>query len=572
MNIDIEREPTLRQTLDAIDLGVVIFSSDRTLLYINPAMKAITGDRNAVGKSLDDLIQPHRLRTDEFDEVPQGQFPIEKAFAGQDTEGQTFVYIPPNGRHRWLSVSCRRIVNASDELEQVVTTVRDITDRKSREDKLRFMIESSKILSLTSDFRKRLDEKARLAVPALADWCAIDIVRDDGSLERVVTVHRDPELLAYAEDLPKKLPSDPNAPTGVYRVIKTGEPQFIPLLTQEMIDAGLTQLPPERASVAREALDRLNLKSLMTLPISARGTVLGVMTIAFAESGRTYSDDDFQFFQEFCNHLGVLLDNWRLYEEVQKRDRSKDLFLASLSHELRNPLAPIKSALELLKMREMPTDVREEVDVIEHQFDHLAKLLNDLLDVSRFTQSKIEIAPRSVELRKLVERALKSTDALLRTADITLHYTYPSSPINVWADDTRVEQAISNLMNNATKFTPSGGSIWVELEKEGNDAVIRIRDNGEGIDAEDLSNIFDMYYQGRDRGHTSGLGIGLLLVRKIIEMHGGSIEAKSEGRGHGSEFTIRMPMSNVLSLEGEQEYRKKSIDRRILVVDDNQQA
>ena len=173
-----------------------------------------------------------------------------------------------------------------------------------------------------------------------------------------------------------------------------------------------------------------------------------------------------------------------------------------------------------------------------------------------------------------MDRALKSTDALLRTADITLHYTYPSSAIQVWADETRIEQAISNLMSNATKYTPSGGSIWVDIIKEDEAAVIKVRDNGEGIDPDDLPHIFEMYYQGRDRNHASGLGIGLLLVQRIIALHGGTIEAHSEGRGHGSEFIITLPTTNILDLAkpGEPHPADSISGKHILVVDDNMPA
>jgi PAS domain S-box-containing protein len=561
--------------LESLEIGVAVFSADRKLLYLNSAMAKVTGgDPSKFGSALEKLVHEHKLRTAEGDDILACDYPIEKAFAGEETRNVPYIYIQTDGRHLWLSVSCFRILDENGALKYVYTTIADIYRRKTREDKLQFMIESAKILSLTSNLRRRLYEKARLAVPALADWCAIDIVREGNIIERAVTVHRDPEKLIYAEDLLKRFPPDPKATTGIYNIIRTGKPEFYPTLPQELIDASLDKLPAERRNESLEILKYLQLSSVMTIPISAHGRVLGVMTLAYAESGRIYTEDDLLFFQEFCNHLGVLFDNEQLYEEITRKDKAKDLFLASLSHELRNPLAPIKNSLELLKLRDITGEVREEIDTIEHQFDHMAKLLNDLLDVTRFTQDKIEIAPRAVELRRLVDRSLKSTDALLRIADITLHYTYSSSAIQVWADETRIEQAITNLMNNAAKYTPSGGSIWVDIEREGDYAIIKIRDNGEGIDPRDLPRIFEMYYQGRDRNHASGLGIGLLLVQRIITMHGGTIEAHSEGRGRGSEFIIKLPTTNILDLAKPLEpHPSTSITgKHILVVDDNMPA
>jgi len=450
--------------------------------------------------------------------------------------------------------------------------VSDVSSITSREDKLRFMLESAKILSVKVDFRTWLLEKAKLTVPSLADWCAIDVLNEHGGLERIAVIHRNQRMTNYLFEFEKRFPTTEKNSSDLYTAIRTGEAQFVPIVTDETIRQGARS--PEHL----EAMQRLGLKSLMIIPICALGKTLGALSLGYAESGRVYTQDDFEFFREFCNDLGVILDNGRLSDEISKRDKAKDLFLASLSHELRNPLAPIKSALELLKLRETTTDVREELDVIEHQFDHLAKLLGDLLDVTRFTQAKIEIVPHTLELRKLVERSLKSCDALLRTSDITLHFTYPSTPLPVWADDTRLEQAITNLMNNAAKFTPSGGSIWVDVSKEtlkeNGYAVIKIRDNGEGIEADDLPNIFELYYQGHNSSNTSGLGIGLLLVQKIVELHRGTIEARSDGRGKGSEFVIKLPITDILSFASEPGAHGSAeiLARRVLVVDDNIQA
>jgi signal transduction histidine kinase/ActR/RegA family two-component response regulator len=460
------------------------------------------------------------------------------------------------------------MMNKIHNNKKKVLSATEISRLSSGFAKLRFMLESAKILSTKVDFRTWLLEKARLTVPSLADWCAIDVLNGRGSLERIAVIHQDQEMTEYLFEFEKRFPTTQKNSSDLYAVIRTGEAQFVPVVTDETIRQGARS--PEHL----EAMQRLGLKSLMIIPISALGKTLGALSLGYAESGRVYTRDDFAFFQEFCNDLGVVLDNGRLDDEISKRDKAKDIFLASLSHELRNPLAPIRSSLEILKLRETTTDVREELESIEHQFDHLTKLLGDLLDVTRFTQAKIEIVPHTLELRKLVERALKASDALLRTSDVTLHFTYPSTPLPVWADDMRLEQAITNLMNNAVKFTPSGGSIWVDLSKEGADAVIKVRDNGEGIDAEDLPNIFEMYYQGRNGNDTSGLGIGLLLVQKIVELHQGTIVATSEGEGKGSEFVLKLPITDIRNFASEPGSRVSvgRMAQRVLVIDDNSQA
>ncbi len=567
---DFEKMPILKGVLSSLNQGVAVFSAERKLLYINPAMASVTGGKDgSIGGALEQLSQRHKLRTKTGEPIDPRDFPIERAFAGEETHDEPYLYISPAGRTVWLSVSCLRITDAAGNLQFVISTIADISLRKAREDHLQFILESAKILSLTADFRKRLTEKARLTVPLLADWCAIDLLHGK-TTERAVIVHQKQEMLEFLNGYYKKYPPDPAAPRSIYNVIKHLTPQFIPVVTDEMIAASATS--PEHLA----DIKKLNLKSVMIVPIISRGKGLGALTLAYAESGRVYSEDDLQFFKEYCLHLGVVIDNARLYDAIKKRDGAKDTFLASLSHELRNPLAPIKSSLEILKVKDAPPEIREELDVIEHQFDHMARLLNDLLDVTRFTHSKITLSPANVDVRRVVERALKASDALLRNADITLHFSIPSDNTFIHADETRIEQAISNLLSNAIKFTPAGGSIWVDVERLDEAACIRIRDNGAGIDPKDLPNIFNMYYQGAStRDHAStGLGIGLLLVQRIVNLHRGTIEARSDGPGKGSEFVIRLPLAedNVPHQSPQARTGAAAAGKRILIVDDNIQA
>lgn len=571
---DFGKDKTLISLLQALESGIAVFSADGKLLFVNDAMRRITGTHPDTDATLSTRALGHQLFREDGTMVPLEEFPVMKAFNGHDTDDEIYAYIDKDGMRRWLTVSSKGIRNEQGTLEYVMTAIRDISRRKFREDKLRFMVESAKILTITADYRERLTQKARLAVPSLADWCAIDILKQDGNLERVVVVHRDPEKIKFVESVAQKFPRDRSATSGVYKVLRTGEAEFVPHFGPEMAAAALAQVPEEKRAMAQEVLDTLGITSYMTIPIPSRGKILGAMTLAYAESGRKYTKDDLQFFTEFCLHLGVLIDSVHLFEEIRSRDKAKDLFLATLSHELRNPLAPIKSSIELLKFKGVPDDIREELGTIEHQFDHMAKLLNDLLDTTRFTQAKIEITPQSLELQRLVERALKASEALIRNADITLHFTHTGSAIEVFADDTRLEQAVTNLMNNAIKFTAAGGDIWVELSRHDGNAIIKIRDNGAGIDPQELPNIFEMYYQSeRSRSANTGLGIGLLLVQKIVHLHGGTIEAKSEGIGHGSEFIITLPLSYATApTEATPAEDGGPRGKHILIVDDNIQA
>jgi signal transduction histidine kinase/CheY-like chemotaxis protein len=561
-NLPIGNQYALGALFNSLYEGVIIWDSSGILVFANTAARDITRLNLLPGTPLAPELSHIRILADDNTPAALESLPVYRAFKGENVPNEMMRFIDRNGTHKWLFVSARRITDDAGKLLYVMSTLRDVSLRKSREDKLHFMVESAKILSLNLDFDQRLIEKAKLTVPRLADWCSINVLQN-GELRRVTVIHQDPKKAELLTKLDEKFPRH-----GIMQVIHTQEPILIKVMTDE--DRKSRAQSPEHL----EGLRELAMNSLMIIPIVSRGEGVGAMTLAYGESGRTYDETDLAFFQEFCYHLSLVFDNARLFTQIEQRDKAKDIFLAALSHELRNPLAPIKSALELLKLRGVPPDVKDELDVIEHQFDHMSHLLHDLLDVTRFTQDRISLSPRPIELRRLVERALRGSDALLRKSEITLHFTYPSTPISVFADETRMEQAVSNLLNNAIKFTPSGGSIWVDVEHTDSRAIVRVRDNGAGIDPDDLPHIFDMYYQGTNIGPgNGGLGIGLLLVQRIVAMHNGTVTAESEGRDCGSQFTIGLPLTEIAVADRTQHQPgERAKNLRILVVDDNAPA
>ena len=280
--------------------------------------------------------------------------------------------------------------------------------------------------------------------------------------------------------------------------------------------------------------------------------------------------------KDLAARAAVAIENARLYRHVQENDRRKNEFLAMLAHELRNPLAPIRNAAELLQMLDIQQEsVLWASDVIARQVDHLVRLVDDLLDISRITGGKIQLQIEPVDARTVVDRAVETSRPLIDARRHTLDVRVPSQPLPVKADPVRLAQVLANLLNNAAKYTEEGGKIDLELVRSGSEAVFRVRDNGVGISSEKLSAIFELFTQvdrSLDRAQ-GGLGIGLTLVRKLIEMHGGTVEAKSEGANRGSEFVVRLP---TLDVNTDMESRprpqagdvKNSTPRRILVVDD----
>ena len=266
--------------------------------------------------------------------------------------------------------------------------------------------------------------------------------------------------------------------------------------------------------------------------------------------------------------------------DLAEADRQKNEFLAMLAHELRNPLAPMRNALHLMKMPGADGNVvKMSRDVMERQLHQLVRLVDDLLDVSRIIRGRIDLRREPVDLSVAVARAVETAQPVVDAHGHHLSVSLPDPPVLVEADPMRLAQVIANLLTNAAKYTEKAGQIFLGVAREGDEAVIRVCDTGLGISAAFLPHVFDLFSQG-DRSlarSQGGLGIGLTLVRRLVEMHGGSVSAASEGAGRGSEFTVRLP---ALSKERTAEFlgagtsprTTAALQRRVLVVDDNVDA
>lgn len=265
-------------------------------------------------------------------------------------------------------------------------------------------------------------------------------------------------------------------------------------------------------------------------------------------------------------------------DELAKASRHKDEFLATLAHELRNPLAPIRNAIQYLGMDGLKEpDVRAARDVIDRQVKLLVRLVDDLLDVSRISSNKLDLRKQRVALAAVVASALESSHPLIQQCGHELTVILPPEPVHLDADPIRLAQVFSNLLNNAAKYTRRQGHIWLTAERQGSDAVISVRDNGKGISGDMLCRVFDMFTQvDRSLESQAGLGIGLALVRRLVEMHDGTVEARSNGPGEGSEFIVRVPaciQPSHESLPRADGPKAAALSKcRILVVDDNKDS
>lgn len=268
----------------------------------------------------------------------------------------------------------------------------------------------------------------------------------------------------------------------------------------------------------------------------------------------------------------------RAEQELREADQRKDEFLATLAHELRNPLAPIRNSLHILRVAHGGAAGADRLhDMLDRQVSHMVRLVDDLMEISRITRGKFELRPESIQLADVVQNAVETSKPLMQAASQQLTVTLPDDSLTLQADGIRLAQVLANLLNNASKYTEPGGRIGLDAHREGAEVVISVRDNGAGIPVDMLPRVFDLFTQGDRTEHRAqgGLGIGLTLVKNIVTMHGGSVEARSAGPGQGSEFVVRLPLAT------EDRVRKDTARppeaqvpqlRRVLVVDDNRDS
>jgi len=284
------------------------------------------------------------------------------------------------------------------------------------------------------------------------------------------------------------------------------------------------------------------------------------------------------YFRDISDRMKAFTELKSATERLRDADRRKDEFLATLAHELRNPLAPIRNGLHLLRMVDRSSEAAEQARaMMERQMSHLVRLVDDLLEVSRITRGKLDLRRESVELAGIVGSAVDTSRPVIEAAGHTLQVDLPPETITLNADPVRLAQVLANLLNNAAKYTPQGGTIRLQVRREGGDALISVRDSGVGIAPDMLERVFDMFTQLDSTRAQGGLGIGLTLAKSLVELHGGRIQAESGGAGKGSEFVVRLPLLGAHKPATRSAREGAAVlpsarSRRILVVDDNVDA
>jgi signal transduction histidine kinase/CheY-like chemotaxis protein len=454
---------------------------------------------------------------------------------------------------------------------------------RRRDEQWAFVTDSGKVLSSTLDRASILSQLTRLVVPRVADWCIVHA----GGTEHVAVAHVDTSKMQALRELHDALSSTAGSSGAYSRMLHGGDAELVEVARPELV-ASLAPSPNGRA-----LLGRMGATSWIVLPLRVGSATSGVAVLGYAHAGTGYSQSDLPVLQEVAARAALALENARLYElsqqartRVEAATRAKDEFVAMVSHELRTPLNAILGWLRLHRNGALPPENQARVfEVVERNANALHALVADLLDVSRIFTGTIRLSLSLVDLPTVVELAVEALRPALAMKNIQLTLNLAPTSAVVRGDAERLQQVLWNLLSNAIKFTANGGKIAVSLGQVDSELELAVRDTGAGIAPEFLPHVFESFRQwesGSTRRH-GGLGIGLSIVKHLVELHDGSIAAFSEGPGKGATFVMRLPTATLGS--GQESRPKVPASRqpngavakglqglRVLVVDDDEDA
>lgn len=529
-----QRENEMNIIANALPVGVIYIDNKQRFRYVNSAYVSW------LGVSRQTLLGSHIENTLGWEFYEKNRAIIEDTLAGSTTRKQ--IVIAGQDKERLVDFLGLPDLGPEGTVRGFIGLLTDVTDQKAVEAEKAFLIEASKIFASTLDYQTLLTNLVHMVVPKLADWCAIDMLDEQGRVVRLAVAHVEPKKIEWARKLHESYPPEPSASRGSYHVIRSGTSELYPDVSEEILVAAARDVEHLRM------LRQTGMKSAMVVPIEARGNVYGAMTFVMAESGRRFSERELAFAEELGCRAGMSVYNARLYRDAKAANRMKDEFLATLSHELRTPLNSIIGWTELIRSEAIsPEEFDEAIATIHRNARAQNQLINDLLDVSRIITGKLQIEPRPVNVDLVVANSVASLRLAAKSKGIKLNLLTEPSLETVLGDSDRLQQVVWNLLSNAIKFTPKGGIVSTMVRRTGSNVEIEVSDSGEGIDEKFLPHVFDRFRQ-QDSSSTrrhGGLGLGLAIVRHIVELHGGAVCVSSDGIGHGSKFLVTLPVANV---------------------------
>ncbi len=547
-------------TLRSIGDAVISTDTHGRVQFMNPIAESLTGWSlgEARGRPLVDMFNIVHEDTRRRVENPVDRVLREGAIVGLANHT---ALIRRDGTDLPIADSAAPIRDASGQLQGVVLVFRDVSVENRVAARAAYLARAGEALASTSDYRDALTTVVQLAVPRLADWCAVDILEPGAAASQQIAVaHVDPAKVVFARELGLKYPPDPAAPTGVPNVLRTGRPELYPEIPTEMLERGAVDA--EHLRIIRE----LQLRSAMVVPLRGRERIFGALSFVYAESGRHYTADDLLFAEDLARRAALVIERRKLEEDVARlldRERlaraeaeqansAKDSFLATVSHELRTPLNAILGWAVNARRKQPGGELDKHLAVIERNARTQAKLIEDVLDVSRIISGKLRLELSSSDVGEAVRNAVESIRPVAEGKKVSIKTTIAPDAGIITADADRLQQIVTNLLSNAVKFTPTGGTVAVSARREGKKILLVVQDTGVGIEPSALDSIFEPFRQedsSTTRRH-GGLGLGLAIVRQLVRAHGGNVSAESKGRGQGAKFVVELPAERTMPLRG----------------------
>jgi len=469
---------------------------------------------------------------------------LERELQIAQTEGryeEVGLRVRRDGTRFWANVVLTALRDETGVLRGYAKVTRDITERKNAEEARRFLGDATTMLASSLDYELTLESVARLALPYVADYCLVHLLENDSTIRRMVVAHQDPAREAAWREMQRHFPIDLNTPHTISKVLRTGQPEMYREVSDELLTTEIKNPGEIRM------LKSFDIKSVMIVPLIARGRTLGAISFLIVESERVYGDEDLRLAAELARRAAFAIDNARLYQRAQETNRVKDEFLATLSHELRTPLTPIIGWVHMMGTGNLAVaDLTHGISIIDKNSQALARLINDLLDMSAILSGKMRIDTLPVPLNSVLTEAIETVrpQAARQSIEIEFVPVAGTDEAVISGDRTRLVQVFWNLLTNAVKFSRAGGRVRVACESAGAGINVHVEDEGEGIKLEFLPHVFERFRQ-QDMSTTKmygGLGIGLALVKSFVEAHGGRVRAASAGAGRGSRFTVYLPL------------------------------
>lgn len=536
-----ELETILQHAADAI----TVQAADGSLVYANQAAARTLGfdsPEALLETPTTELMTRYALLDEAGDPFPVEQLPSRRALAGSSVKPRVIRFRDlGSGNEHWSLVQAIPILDGSGAVRMVINTFQDVTKLKRTERRLRLLADVGAVLGRSVDYQQTLQELADLIVGDIADWCVVDVLDGDGRASRVAIAHADPAKRQVAEELQRHYPPDPNAPSGVHEVIRTGVPTLMTEVSAELLRT------IARDDEHRRLLQEAGIASAVIVPLRARGEVFGALTLIGSPGRHRFSEPDLPLIEELARRAATAIDNARLLHDANEAIRLRDDFLAMASHDMRTPLAVILANLQLAGRRLADANVDEplaiqNLDAAERTTQKLAGLVGELMDISILRSGQpLPLSRAPVDLALVTQGTTEEYRRLDGDHDITTRLE--DGVVGEW-DAVRIERVLRNVLDNALKYSPDGAPVEVTVRSEDGWAVLEVTDHGVGIPEEELPRLFEKSHRGSKARDLRGTGLGLAGSLAVVEQLDGSIAVRSR-LGQGSTFELRLPLGTV---------------------------